>query len=217
MTTTDTTVDASVDDLTDIPASHRAGASTRTTKGGAPYANRNALTHGLRAGRLPQGCAFITRQVNDFAREVRRAVVDAKGGVSITDAASINSATRWERHSCLSLRWLRLHCDSMSHDQRLAYSREIAKASSERDKCVRALGLDIRDIEQATPGFMYDKDTWQHVEPDAPPATPPASADPATTEITPDAQDASQGDVVDVVDVVDVAATVDVACDDSLF
>lgn len=68
--------------------------------------------------------------------------MDLKGEVSLMDAANINTAVRWERHALLAQRWLRHNAHEMTHDQRLAYSKEIANASSNRDKALRELGID---------------------------------------------------------------------------
>ena len=57
-------------------------------------------------------------------------------------ACVIGSAVRWQIHAELCSRWLRLAGDTMSHSDRLAYSRESARASSERDRHLRLLGLD---------------------------------------------------------------------------
>lgn len=191
MTTKRKTVDGSVDANPDSAD----GATTRnrqvTRKRGAQPGNKNTLTHGLdasrglRAGRLPKGCGYIVRAVNDFTRAFNRALIAQKGEVSFTDAASVNSATRWERHSCLALRWLRLHADEMSHDQRLAYSREIAKASAERDKCIRATGLSVCDVTDGESIYGSGFPVIDVGEPDA--TTTPAGQ-----------SDASGGDVVDV-------------------
>ncbi len=186
MVATQKTVDGSVDENPDSAGGETTRNRKAVRKRGAQPGNKNTLTHGLdashglRVGRLPKGCGYIVRAVNDFARSFSRALVAQKGEVSFTDAAAVNSATRWERHSCLALRWLRLHADEMSHDQRLAYSREIAKASSERDKCIRATGLSICDVTEGASiygtGFPFiDIDT---PDPTAAPAGPSdASAD----------------------------------------
>ena len=42
----------------------------------------------------------------------------------------------------LAQRWLRVDVADMDASTRLAYSRDVAKASTERDKCIRALGLE---------------------------------------------------------------------------
>jgi predicted KAP-like P-loop ATPase len=74
---------------------------------------------------------------------LERAVLDRRGEVDVFAAAVIQSAMRWERHALLAQKWLRITPD-LDPDQKLAFSREIARASSERDKCLRLLGLDVR-------------------------------------------------------------------------
>ena len=111
---------------------------------GAPLANKNAVRHGLTTGSLPKGCAYVMRHTNELRGKLESAVVDLRGEVALYDAANINTAIRWERHALLTQRWLRLEAKSMDATTRLAYSRDIARASAERDKCLKALGLDVR-------------------------------------------------------------------------
>lgn len=111
----------------------------------APIANQNALQHGLTAGSLPPGCSYITNRTKAFRSALQAAVLAVKGEVSIVDAASINTATRAERLALLAGRWLRLSAHEMTHDQRLAYAREVVKASEQRDRALRALNLDAAD------------------------------------------------------------------------
>jgi hypothetical protein len=100
------------------------------------------MRHGLAAGRLPKGCAYITRAVTRFRAGLEAAMVAAGLPIGLVEAATIQTAVRWERHACLCLRWLRT--EELDPDQRLTFSREIARASSERDKCLRLLGLNHR-------------------------------------------------------------------------
>ena len=108
----------------------------------APSNNVNALTHGLTAGKLPKGCQYIQGVCRVLRQQVEGALVTNKGKVSLTESAVIQSVMRWERHALLCQRWLRLEAANMTCDQRLAYRREIARASSERDRCLRSLDLD---------------------------------------------------------------------------
>lgn len=107
--------------------------------------NRNALRHGMRGGGLPAGADYIRRLTNQMRSNLEDAVIAAKGEVSIIDAGLIVSAMRWERHALVVQRWLRLGQSELNHDQRLAYSREVARASSERDRCMKALEIDGRE------------------------------------------------------------------------
>lgn len=117
-------------------------------RSGPAKGNRNAMRHGLRAGKLPKDAKYIEYQVNILRRQVEDAVLAAKGEVSLMDAANIQTACKWERHGALALRWLRIEADKLKPLERLHFSREIARASSERDKAISAIGLNrdaIRD------------------------------------------------------------------------
>lgn len=103
---------------------------------GAPSGNRNNLRHGLRAGRLPPGCGTIRRAIDELRRQLEDAVLRAHGEIDVLAAAQIQTAIRFERHAMLAQRWLRLNADMMQPAERLAYSRDIAKASESRDKAM---------------------------------------------------------------------------------
>src|SRR5207248_10751590 len=91
--------------------------------------------------------------IHSFRRNLEDAVMKAKGEVSIIDAAAINSACKWERHGLLAQHWLRHAEDDadgeenkstrLSASDRLKFSEAIAKASDNRDKNLRTLGLDV--------------------------------------------------------------------------
>jgi len=115
----------------------------RTGQGrkGAQANNRSSIRHGLTAGKLPKGCQHIENSLNNFRRQIEDLVLAAKGAISMDDAAAIQTALRWERHGALALRWLTKRGDELKPLDQLAFSREIAKASTERDKSLSALGL----------------------------------------------------------------------------
>jgi len=115
---------------------------TPRVKRGARPGNANTMRHGLKAGKLPADAKFIEIRLNIVRRELEAAVVAVKGQVSIPDAAAIQTCIRWERHAALAQRWLTKQYDELKPEQRLTFSREIARASSERDKALAALGLD---------------------------------------------------------------------------
>ena len=117
---------------------------------GAPKGNSNGrgnCRHGLKAGKLPKDARYIEHQMNNLRRQLEDAVMQAKGEVGLLDAASIQTAVKWERHGALALRWLRLEGDKLRLTERLTFSREIARASTERDRALALLGLD-RDVTQ---------------------------------------------------------------------
>ncbi|HWB13415.1 MAG TPA: hypothetical protein VFE62_12300 [Gemmataceae bacterium] len=117
-------------------------------KKGAQPGNTNGLRHGLRSGsvrlalgKLPREMVRIERAVNQFRLLIEAAVVEAHGQISVYHAALIQSACRHETHSMMAKRWLRLQDECLDHNQRLAYSKAIADASTARDKCLEKLGL----------------------------------------------------------------------------
>jgi len=115
-------------------------------RSGPPRNNHNGMRHGLRAGKLPRDAKHIEWQINRLRRELEAAVMEVKGEVTLLDAASIQTAIKWERHGALALRWLRIEGDKLKPVERLQFSREIARASTERDKALAALKLgDQRD------------------------------------------------------------------------
>ena len=158
-------------------------------KGGPPIGNLNACRHGLRlqVNTLPKGCCRLEGMRRQLRRLLESEVAVVKGQVCLVDAALIATAVRWETVASLVSRWLRMSVDTMSHADRLSYISQVAKASSERDKCIRALGIDARqtddmwaslygsrptilDASQAAPALP---DAQEAVQPsDAPAATP---------------------------------------------
>lgn len=111
---------------------------------GAPVGNANRTRHGMRGAGLPPGCGHIQRATCAFRREVEAAVLEARGEITLVDAASINTAFRAERHAQLAQRWLAVEAESMTPADRLNYSREVARASELRDKALAALDLPRR-------------------------------------------------------------------------
>ncbi len=110
-------------------------------RSGPAKGNSNALRHGLKCGKLPADAKYVENRLNAFRRTLEAAVIDNKGEVNLQDAASIQTCIRWERHACLAQRWLNKMQDELKPEQRLNFSREIARASAERDKAIAALQL----------------------------------------------------------------------------
>ena len=65
----------------------------------------------------------------------------AHGQITLVDAATIQTAVRFEITALLARRWLIEGVDELTHSERLQFAREIARASAERDRCLRSLGL----------------------------------------------------------------------------
>ena len=98
--------------------------------------------HGLRGVAFPPQLTWMKRTIDHFRRQVESAVMEAKGEISLVDAATINTIYRWERHAQLATHWLTEHADELAPADKLKFSHEAARASAERDKALRALGLD---------------------------------------------------------------------------
>src|SRR5436189_2631668 len=94
-------------------------------RSGPAKGNRNALRHGLKAGKLPVDCQHVEIQCNQLRRQLEDAVIADRGEISLVDAANIQTATKWERHGALVLRWLRVSGDKLKPTDQLAFSREI--------------------------------------------------------------------------------------------
>jgi hypothetical protein len=129
MAPTDTTQDAT-------PAEHPAPAPT-AARGGAPPANTNAIRHGLTCGSDPS--PYVTRLTTQFRQQVEQAVLAAVGSIGVAAASEIQAAAEWENHRIKCKRWLKKAGDSLTTEQRLALSREAAKAASERTRHLKAL------------------------------------------------------------------------------
>lgn len=118
--------------------------------------NGCAIRHGIKAGKLPKGCLYIERRANALRRQLEQAVLDARGGVSLVEAAMIQTVCEWEKHAALCQRWLRKQGDTMKPSEFLEFSREIAKARDGRNKALAALKLD-RDASEDLLAQLYSR------------------------------------------------------------
>lgn len=118
-----------------------------------PKGNTNAQKHGLRTkyrdgltlGRLPAGCSWLRRKVSCFRLALESAVLDTVGELGIVDVAVVQTACRWEVHAELCRRWL---CEGdLTPEQKLAFSKQVAWASSQRDGCLAKLRIDRRETD----------------------------------------------------------------------
>ncbi len=105
---------------------------------GAPFKNKNATKHGLRASGLPSGCKYIEGQISAFRRYIREEVTD----LSLWQEATLQSACRHETRALLAARWLRLEAKKLSIAERVALVKTVSDATDARDKCLKAIGLD---------------------------------------------------------------------------
>ena len=125
-------------------------------RSGAASGNANAMRHGLKAGKLPAGCQYIENRCNALRRGIESTLAESKGQIGIVDAATVNSVLKWERHGLLAQHWLRKEVDSLSVSERLKFSEAIAKASDNRDRALRSLGLD-RDRNESVIDALYSR------------------------------------------------------------
>lgn len=115
----------------------------------APKRNKNNLRHGLRSfasGSLPNGASYIATIVATMRRQIVAAIVAVRGELTIDETATLQTACRWETHSMLAQRWLKLRADEMSPELLLKFSREICVASERRDVALRLLRLDPANL-----------------------------------------------------------------------
>lgn len=126
--------------VTTTPKTH----PKRPKSAGAPKGNLNAVRHGLTVQGFPPGCTYIQKQVASFRGALEAAIERVRGEMGVFEVACCQTAVEWHTHALKARRWIRLEDKKLSIDQRIAFSREIARAFAERDKVLKALGLDFR-------------------------------------------------------------------------
>ncbi len=140
-------------------------ATDSDTKPGAPKGNTNAMRHGLQSGLMPEGCDYIVKQLSTFRKALDGLVFERRGSIGVYETALIQTAIEWYSHCLKARRWLRVAFNDLNNTDRLYFSREAARALSERDKVLKQLGLDDRGDD---PGTIY---TFPEL-PDEPDADP---------------------------------------------
>jgi hypothetical protein len=126
----------------------------KTTRKPGLDGNRNALRHGLKSGKLPAGCQYVENRLNAFRRQLEDQILALRGEITLLDAANIQTAIRWERHGCLAQLWLRMAGTKLKPMDQLNFSREIARASTERDRALERLSL-VKDTTQDAIDALY--------------------------------------------------------------
>lgn len=126
-------------------------------RSGPRKGSANATRHGMRGSKLPKGCKYVEGRVNALRRTMEEAVLALRSEITILDAAAINSILKWERHGLLAAHWLRHEIDSLSATDRLKFSEAIAKASDNRDKAIKSLGLDVEPKPITLQGYLVDE------------------------------------------------------------
>ena len=167
----------------------------------APIQNGSALKHGLSSryaltiGQMPKRFIRVQRAVCIFRRHLEEAVTMVHQRIGPYEASLINSASLWQRHALLSNRWLMSSLDDLTASEKVHYSREVARASSERDRCLRALGLsrdggDTIDALYSVPLLDGDGPSTgsSSSAADALPDDPSSQADPTRDDPSPDVE-----------------------------
>lgn len=153
-------------------------------KRGGQHGNHNAMKAGLRSANvdnLPVGCSWIKTLVSEIRRVLEDAISERDGMVNDYQRCIIQTACRWEQHSLLAQRWLRENYAKLDHSERLAYSREIAKASAERDKCLKELELHKANVRD-TMAVLYG-DVVEPVSDQQSPDQSPMKGEPVATSL----------------------------------
>lgn len=112
-----------------------------------PIGNQNSVRHGLRMtlSQTPKGCRYIQQATAKLREALRAITLERRGELGLYEECTIQTACKWEVHSQLAARWLRIADGDLSNSDKLAFSRETARASGERDKCLERLGLNKQD------------------------------------------------------------------------
>ena len=114
-------------------------------RSGAPKGNQNAARHYMTSSMLPKHLKFVEHKTNAFRRSLETEVMNVHGAISVSHAAAINTATKFEKHGALAAYYLRTKLDTLSPSDYLKFSEAVAKASASRDKAIARLQLDRTD------------------------------------------------------------------------
>jgi hypothetical protein len=96
----------------------------------------------------------VENRLNAFRRQLEDQILALRGEITLLDAANIQTAIRWERHGCLAQHWLRKAGTKLKPMDQLNFSREIARASTERDRALERLSL-VKDTTQDAIDALY--------------------------------------------------------------
>lgn len=116
---------------------------------------RKRLTR-LALGELPATMRGAGKTASRLRLALEAAVAERHGEIDLVHAGLIVTACRWERHAAIASWLFRRDFATLTAGERLTYSREIARASAERDKAVASLRLertaaDVFDVLYSTP------------------------------------------------------------------
>lgn len=120
--------------------------------------SRSAYRHGLRSGKLPfKGGSAIERYSNEYRRALENELISAGREIGVAEATTIAAATAWYIHAQKARKWLTTHHDELTHDQRLNFSREEARALGEAARLVKSLGVEREKSTEGAWGAVYNQ------------------------------------------------------------
>src|SRR4051812_6602442 len=115
MTTATEAVNDTANNLgTEPMAAASQSTAQKTSRGGAPRGNSNAMRAGLRASKLPAKCKGEEREIYFLRQEVLSELVAIHGSleaIPLLAMALLNSLVRHETRARLAARWLRMSGD----------------------------------------------------------------------------------------------------------
>ena len=165
----------------------------RRQPGGQP-GNVARLRHGLRSGSLPRGASYIARQTDELRQALEASTLTARGEVSLLDACAINTAVRAERLAMLAQCWLRLESDKLAPEQKLAFAREVVRASEARDRAIRELRLSPAEVAASQAAQQRQRLGRLLAKPAKAPASPATAREPAGPSVeTPSSPNVAAG------------------------
>jgi hypothetical protein len=138
---------------TTVGCTTQSSTALERTPGGQP-SNQNAFKHGLRSrrlfalGELPDSMRACAKSATALRLALERAILDRHGEISLTAAATISTAARWERHVGVCGHLLRAAEQDASlpaAERRAAIERlseKMARGSAERDRAIERLHLE---------------------------------------------------------------------------
>ena len=129
-------------------------APSKARRGGAPVGNRNRFRTGSRSrqplmlGKSPPGLHRAVSDARKVVNALLAAVVQARGTATLLDQSLALEAGEYEiqRRAC----WRLLRQvgpdgkPNLTVEQQLAIRREASRAATERTRCIRALGIDLK-------------------------------------------------------------------------
>lgn len=121
-----------------------------------PRYNVNALTNGTRIGdrvtrltigELPKQLLGARSEGRAYRRSLEDALIRQGRDVGVVEAHAIDTASSATIHAAICRWLLRQKINKMSPTDILSCSREIVKAKQDRDRAIKTLNLDKRDVD----------------------------------------------------------------------